>query len=94
MNEEEYNDILRILNNENVEDWNRKKMRELQKKIEKYDSSFLEMMKESEGNTQVGAIPLKALIMIPDDSSPQIYEVIKKRDEVNEAKLRNFKIKK
>ena len=36
MNEEEYNDLLKTLNDEIREEWNRKKIRELQKKSEKY----------------------------------------------------------
>jgi len=36
MNKEEYNDLLRILSEENVGVWNKKKIRELQKKSEKY----------------------------------------------------------
>ena len=46
MNKEEYNDLLRILNEENVEVWNKKKIRELQKKSEKYSKKSDKLYKK------------------------------------------------
>jgi hypothetical protein len=65
----------------------------LPRKIDVYDSNFFDgLVNTYSERDQIGIIPTKSLVMLPDDAVAKMMEVKVKRDEKEDLKIRNFKV--